>query len=114
MLLFIFLIVFSQVGQAAEFNKFLKACGLGALIGAGVGVVSLAAENKPSEHSANITRGASLGLYAGIAYGTYLVAPKPPSRMHQDLDYGSSTVIIPTFAQNKVDGIEISSSVYEF
>lgn len=106
--------IFSQAGQAADFNRFLKACGIGTLMGAGIGLVSLAAENKPSEHSANITRGASLGLYAGMAYGAYLVAPRPASRMHQDMDYGSNTMIIPTFAQNKVDGFEVSSSVYNF
>ncbi len=113
-LIFIVAVIFGQVGQAADFKDFLKACGIGALIGAGVGVISLAAENKPSEHYGNMTRGASLGLYAGVAYGAYLMAPRPPSQMRQDMDYGLGPVITPTFAANKVDGFEVSSSVYRF
>ncbi len=113
-LLLVSLLVLGQSTQAGDFTRFIKACGFGALIGAGVGVASLAAENKPSEHYANIPRGASLGLYAGIAYGAYLVAPQPKSQMRQDIEFGSATMIVPTFAQNKVDGISVSSSVYNF
>ena len=112
--LVIAILVFSQIGQAADFNRFLKSCGIGAMIGAGVGLASLAIENKPSDHYANIPRGASLGLYAGIAYGAYLVAPRPVNQMHQDIEFGSDTLIVPTFAQNKVDGLSLQSNIYNF
>ncbi len=67
-LLFSFLF-FSSQSYAAELNSFLQACGYGTLIGAGVGVVTLAFEKNPSDHANNIARGASLGLYGGIVYG---------------------------------------------
>lgn len=104
----------TTTSSAADFATFLKSCGMGAAMGAGIGLVSLAAENKPSEHYANISRGASLGLYAGIAYGAYLVTPHNQPQLRQDMDYGTSTVIVPTFAQNKVDGFEVNSNVYSF
>jgi hypothetical protein len=99
---------------AADFSQFLKACGYGALVGAGVGVVSLALENKPSDHYANVTRGASLGLYGGIAYGAYLLNPPREHKMHNDIEMGTQTVIVPKFTQAKVDGLEINSTVYNF
>lgn len=49
--------------------NFLKTCGWGTVIGAGAGAVSLAFTDKPSDHTGDIARGASLGLYGGIAYG---------------------------------------------
>lgn len=108
------LVILCESGQASDFTRFVKSCGFGALIGAGVGLASLAAENKPSEHYASIPRGASLGLYAGIAYGAYLVAPQPKTQMRQDIEFGSTTMIVPTFAQNKVDGVSVSSNIYSF
>ena len=52
-----------------DLGRFLKACAWGTAIGAGAGAVTLAFEEKPSDHTVNVARGASLGLYAGIAYG---------------------------------------------
>lgn len=78
LLLFSFLL-FSLKGNAAELTEFLKSCGYGTLIGAGVGVVSLAFEKNPSEHANNVARGASLGLYGGIVYGL-LEAQERPSK----------------------------------
>ena len=115
-LVLIIILTLTSSCYAADISTFLKSCGMGVAIGAGIGLVSLAAENKPSEHYASITRGASLGLYGGIAYGAYLLSPRTAPGMRQDMDYGSNTatVIIPTFAQNKIDGFELNSSVYNF
>lgn len=65
------LIFFSVAKASANENLsfFLRSCAIGTGIGAGVGVVSLAFEDKPNEHAGNVARGASLGLYAGIGYG---------------------------------------------
>lgn len=62
-------LAFSSVAQASRVQTFLKSCGWGTLAGAGVGVLSLAFEDKPSEHTVNVARGASLGLYGGILFG---------------------------------------------
>lgn len=80
----IFLALFVPVSAFAAETKlarFLKTCAWGTAIGAGVGAVSLVFEDKPSEHTVNIARGASLGLYGGIAYG--LVETEKETRMQQ-------------------------------
>lgn len=62
----------------ADFESFIKQAGYGALIGAAVGVVSLSFESRPSNNLTNVTRGASLGLYAGILYAVYDSQVKEP------------------------------------
>ena len=111
---FIFIVLFGVQGWTANFNNFLKACGYGALIGAGVGVVTLVTENKPGSHYENVAKMASLGLYGGIAYGAYQMnAPAAPI-MHHDIDLGATPVIVPKFSQARLDGIEISSNLLNF
>lgn len=73
--------LFSMPVFASELSEFLQDCGYGTLIGAGVGVVSLAFEKNPSDHSNNVARGASLGLYGGIVYGVLHAQEK--KRMHE-------------------------------
>lgn len=63
------LVCFEVESNAQDLKGFLKSCAWGTVGGAVAGTVSLAFENKPSEHMNNIARGASLGLYAGILYG---------------------------------------------
>lgn len=67
------LLFYSQFGFSQELKQFLQACGYGTLAGAGLGLASLVFEKKPNESSANIARGASLGLYGGIAYGIFMM-----------------------------------------
>lgn len=55
--------------SGSELSSFLKSCAYGTGIGAGIGVISLSLEDKPNDHTGNIARGASLGLYGGIIYG---------------------------------------------
>ena len=67
----------ASTGQADEkLGVFLKHCAWGTGLGAAAGTLSLAFEDKPSEHTVNIARGASLGLYGGILYGL-VKASKP-------------------------------------
>lgn len=68
-----FLIFNFQMVKAEELKTFLRSCGYGTLIGAGVGLASLVFEKKPNESYNNIARGASLGLYAGIGVGLFMV-----------------------------------------
>lgn len=67
----ILLVFFSQAAFSQDLRQFLKSCGYGTLAGAGLGLASLVFEKKPNESYANIARGASLGLYGGIAYGLF-------------------------------------------
>lgn len=58
---------------ANEMREFLMACTYGVLAGTLVGASTLAFETKPGENLSAVARGASLGLYAGIALGLYVV-----------------------------------------
>lgn len=112
--IFILTLLVSNSCWASAFTDFLKSCAYGALAGAGVGVVTLAMENKPSEHTGNVARGASLGLYAGIAYGIYEANKKPQYNYYQDLDYNSRIMITPKFHQARVEGFDVGSTVLNF
>jgi hypothetical protein len=95
--------------QAADLKRFLKTCAWGTVFGAGAGVVSLAFSDQPSEHWNNVAKGASLGLYAGIAYGVYEInQPTPQYDQHPDFS------MAPQFHEGKVDGIQLTGMLYSF
>src|SRR5580704_12500933 len=54
-------------------REFLMSCTYGVLAGTLVGVASLAFVDKPGENLNRVARDASLGLYAGILLGFYVV-----------------------------------------
>lgn len=58
--------------KASEMRTFLLSCAYGTMIGAAVGLATVAVSDDPGSKSQNIARGASLGLYAGIGLGLYL------------------------------------------
>jgi hypothetical protein len=58
--------------KADEMRTFLLSCAYGTLIGAGIGLATVAVSDDPGSHTQNVAKGASLGLYAGIAWGLYL------------------------------------------
>lgn len=59
----------SGVGQ----REFLLSCVYGSVAGTLVGAASLAFTDKPNRNLNRVARGASLGLYAGIMLGLYVV-----------------------------------------
>lgn len=69
MTVILFSFLYLSDASARDLKSFLKYCGYGTVVGAGVGLASLVFEKKPNESYGNIARGASLGLYAGIALG---------------------------------------------
>lgn len=99
----------SAFAAPGDLLQFLKTCGWGVAIGAGVGAVSLAFEDKPSEHTINIARGASLGLYGGIAYGLAAVNAPPPSAPPAEV-WG----VIPRFDKGQVSGLDVAGVVVSF
>lgn len=108
-LLFACVLLFqAQVVMAQDLKAFLKSCAWGTLAGAGAGVVSLAFTDKPSDSWNNVAKGASLGLYAGIAYGLYQIN-KEPEKYHQP-DFA----IMPTFKEGKTEGIQVTGTIYSF
>lgn len=78
------------------------------MIGAGVGVVSLLAEDKPDKHMINIARGASLGLYAGMAYGLYVNYGMTQSQPQSDY------TLVPRFDQKGISGADLTVVAYRF
>jgi hypothetical protein len=95
--------------QAADLKRFLQACAWGTVLGAGAGVVSLALTDKPSESWNNVAKGASLGLYAGIAYGVLQInAPAPQYDQHPDF------TLAPKFHEGKVEGVQVTGMLYSF
>jgi hypothetical protein len=67
------LLLFSGPAHASREREFIMSCTYGVLAGGLVGAASLAFEDKPGDNLQRVARGASLGLYAGIALGYYTV-----------------------------------------
>ena len=63
----------SLPAKANPEREFIMSCTYGVLAGTLVGAASLAFVDKPGDNLQRVARGASLGLYAGIALGVYTV-----------------------------------------
>ena len=79
---YIILLLMSLSGGAASaqsgenkyaMKEFIRSCTFGVLAGTLVGAATLAFTDQPGENLNRVARGASLGLYAGIALGVYVV-----------------------------------------
>ena len=101
---------------ATDLPSFLKSCAYGTLGGALAGVVSLALTDKPNEHGNNIARGASLGLYAGIAYGLLKKDPPPSVIDSVESEKAPDTFagLQPLFYDGKLDGATLQVQVGSF
>jgi hypothetical protein len=62
-----------QSESNAEMKAFIMSATYGVLAGALVGAATLAFTDNPSDHLRNVAKGASLGLYAGLLLGAYVV-----------------------------------------
>lgn len=71
--LFLSLTLVSPRAQAAGMREFVLSCTYGVLAGTMMGAATLAFTERPSDHLHRVARGASLGLYAGILLGAYVV-----------------------------------------
>jgi hypothetical protein len=100
-------ILFSEVTQASALSQFLQNCAYGTGIGAVLGVVSLALTDKPGDSVGNIAKGASLGLYGGIAYGFYELNHVPAAQEIQGF------AIIPVYQKESGFGAQ-AAWVYRF
>lgn len=98
----------TQWAMAKDLRGFLQNCAWGTLGGATAGVVSLVFIDKPSESWGNVAKGASLGLYAGIAYG--LIQLNKESATEAQSDYA----IFPQIQHGQVSGIRMTATVLHF
>lgn len=67
------LLVRVDLASADPAKDFVMSCTYGVLAGTLVGTATLAFSDKPGDNLNRIARGASLGLYAGILLGLYVV-----------------------------------------
>lgn len=102
------LLLQTQTVLAQDLRGFLKNCAWGTLGGAAAGVVSLAFTDKPSDSWRNVAKGASLGLYGGIAYGLYKVNKEP--QKYQQPDFA----LFPNIEKGQIAGLQVSGTVLRF
>ena len=81
--LFLLLVLLAPKTHAEEMKEFMVACTYGVLAGTLVGTATLAFTKKPGENLQSIARGASLGLYAGIFLGLYVINLNPDSEIEE-------------------------------
>lgn len=96
------------LAQQKDLPSFLKTCAWGTAIGAGAGVVSLAFQDEPGKHTNAIARGASLGLYAGIAIG--LLSMNEPTASRADELWS----VIPSLHEGQLQGAAVLSPIFRF
>jgi hypothetical protein len=115
------LIFFSVSGQAADTSgrEFMMSCTYGVLAGTLVGAASLAFVDKPGDNINRIARGASLGLYAGILLGVYVVYIVPglesPEEEPAALGLHKNRLdVLPTFGPKGMDGAQAQWTLTRF
>ncbi len=119
-LIFTLIMIFSLNSYADKSREFLLSATYGTLAGTLVGAATLAFADQPGDKLHRIARGASLGLYLGIALGIYVTSyyepeeDKPEGDVYpegQVPDDQARLYIAPTFTENRIDGASIQ---YEF
>lgn len=116
--------------HAEPMKEFVTSCTYGVLAGTLVGAASLAFTDVPGDNLNNIARGASIGLYAGILLGAYVVygvpsgdEPEGEQGPSEETPEGSSDdgeqtrleSIYPLFSKNgAIDGAAFSMRILSF
>lgn len=104
-----------------ETREFVMSCTYGVLAGTLVGAASLAFASKPGDSMFRVARGASIGLYAGILLGLYVVYVVPGMEENPEEEPVVSldrlpVMIRPTFGLNDLapDGLQADFTVLRF
>jgi uncharacterized membrane protein YgdD (TMEM256/DUF423 family) len=101
-------------------REFMMSCTYGVLAGTLVGAASLAFTNKPGDNINRLARGASLGLYAGILLGVYVVYIVPgletPDEEPAALGFHKPRLdVLPTFGlKGSIDGAQAEWTITRF
>lgn len=110
----------SSANSSTASREFLMSCTYGTLAGTLVGAASLGFEKEPGQKLNRIARGASLGLYAGILLGLYVVYVVPgqmeKAREERLRKQMSQFDLSPTFSpvSKRMDGAVASYRILEF
>lgn len=95
-------LILSPVRAGANpMKEFLVTCAYGTAAGALLGLASLAFTEDPGGKINNVARGASLGLYAGIALGFVKT-----QQQNQDYEVNNAVYFTPMITQTKVKTLE--------
>lgn len=76
-------------------KNFLLACAYGTAGGAALGLLSVAISDDPDSKFDRVSKGASLGLYAGIGFGLYLLYGEQPSSRSDDFGLMKDKALSP-------------------
>lgn len=104
----------AQGQNSTTMREFVMSCTYGVLAGTLVGAASLAFTDQPGENLNRVARGASLGLYAGILLGIYVVYIVPNQIEEEELPVANRLQIIPLLGEKKLDGFLANYEVLSF
>ncbi len=104
--------VFGPAAQAATpAEQFFTSCAYGTIAGAAVGGASLAFVRRPSQNFSRVAVGASVGLYAGILLGIYVLSDSgSDSRRNSSHDL----LVYPLISEKGIDGGALNYAFFHF
>lgn len=121
--------LFASKAQAqTEAREFVMSCTYGVMAGTLVGAALLAFTDQPGENLSRVARGASLGLYTGIALGLYVIygVPSesedptatngPSANWKRKSDSHAPMALLPKVEglRSQITGVEILAPVFTF
>jgi len=108
----------TYMGAPDPGKEFIMSCTYGVLAGTLIGAATLAFVDKPSDNLNKVARGASLGLYAGILLGAYVVYVVPGMQgdpYEEDPLISSQFLLYPTLSDlGHFDGAQFQYQVMSF
>ena len=93
--------------QADPAREFLLSCTYGVLAGTLVGAAGLAFTSNPGDNLNMVARGASLGLYAGIFLGFYIVYGVPNGNEEDDAAAAAAAGVTMNFHMMKPPRLQV-------
>jgi hypothetical protein len=104
--------------QSDSQREFIMSCTYGVLAGTLIGAASLAFVDRPSENLNKVARGASIGLYAGILLGAYVVYVLPGLEENEyeknPLVSGLLNLNLLSDLNGDIDGVSTKINLYSF
>lgn len=108
-----------------EMREFVMSCTYGVLAGTIVGAAMLAFTDQPGENLNKVARGASIGLYAGILLGFYVVygVPEEPTpdmengpsaHWRRPLQDKASLAFVPEIQSGQMTGALLQGQILSF